>query len=152
MCRMGIQALWLDRNDERDRMTDDPAQTASALVRQANDEWLRGAGPEVVNDLASRAIAADPANRGAWHLWAISESSPRERVARWRQVVERFPQDELARANLADNAASLAGAEHDEDALALAIATYEELFASAEKPGQRDAVGRALETLRAWRW
>jgi hypothetical protein len=132
-------------------MIDDLPTDADSLVRLASDHWLRGSGPEVVNDLATRAIAADPDNRAAWHLWAISESSPRERVARWKQVVERFPRDDLARANLADNAASLAGAEHAEEALALAIATYEELFASAETPEQRDAVGRALETLRAWK-
>lgn len=132
-------------------MTDGLPTDAPGLVRLASDHWLNGSGPEVVHELASRAIAADPDNRGAWHLWAISESSPRERVARWRQVVERFPQDDLARANLADNAASLAGAEQDAEALALAIATYEELLASAETTEQREAVGRALETLRAWR-
>lgn len=134
-----------------DSLPADLPSDAASLVRLANDYWLKGAGPEVVNELASRAIAADPANRAAWHLWAISESSPRERVARWRQVVERFPQDDLARANLADNAASLAGAEQDAEALALAISTYEELLATAGTPEQRDAVGRALETLRGWK-
>lgn len=104
----------------------------------------------MVHDLASRAIAADPANRGAWHLWAISESSPRERVSRWRQVVDRFPTDQLARASLADNAASLAGAEMDGEALELAIATYEQLLACAETPEQQACVGRALEILKGW--
>jgi len=101
--------------------------------------------------VTSRAIAADPANRGAWHLWALTESSPRERVQRWSQVVARFPADQLAAANLADNAASLAGAEHDPVALGLAIETYEGLLARAENPAQRSALETALRTLRGWR-
>src|SRR5690349_14842034 len=78
---------------------------AQALVRLANAYWLEGRGAEVVSELASRAISLDPANRGAWHLWALGEPDPRARVSRWRQVTERFPADQLARANLADNAA-----------------------------------------------
>jgi len=124
---------------------------ARALVVLASAYWLSGRGPEVVGDLASRAIAADPANRGAWHLWALTEGSPRERTRRWRQVTQRFPEDDLARANLADNAASLAGAEHDTEALALAIHTYEELLARTAVPAQRAALEGALKTLRAWR-
>lgn len=124
---------------------------ARALVILANAYWLGGRGPEVVEELAGRAIAADPANRGAWHLWALSESDPRQRVARWRQVTARFPDDHLAHANLADNAASLAGAEHDTDALVVAIATYEWLLERVEHPDQRDALEHALLTLRAWK-
>jgi len=78
---------------------------AKALIALANHYWLIGAGPEAVGDLASRAIAAEPDNRAGWHLWALAESNPRERVARWQQVSTRFPQDLLAKANLADNAA-----------------------------------------------
>jgi hypothetical protein len=66
-------------------------------------------------------------------------------------VAERFPEDELAKANLADNAASLAGAEHDREALALAIETYESLLATATRPDQREALERAIGTLRGWR-
>jgi hypothetical protein len=124
---------------------------ARALVILANAYWLGGRGPEVVGDLASRAIAADPANRGAWHLWALSEGDPRQRTARWGQVVARFPEDQLAQANLADNAASLAGAEHDADALLLAITTYERLLERADQPAQREALEHALLTLRAWK-
>ena len=124
---------------------------ARALVILANAYWLSGRGPEVVGDLASRAIAADPANRGAWHLWALTESSPRQRTARWQQVVARFPDDQLAQANLADNAAALAGAEHDTDALVLAIATYERLLEQATHPEQQNALEEALMTLRAWK-
>ncbi len=124
---------------------------ARALVILANAYWLTGRGPEVVGELASRAIAADPSTRGAWHLWALSESNPRARTERWRQVTERFPEDELARATLADNAASLAGAEHDAGALALAIATYESLLPTATHPGQRDALERAITTLKGWK-
>jgi hypothetical protein len=125
---------------------------AKALVALANHYWLIGAGPEAVGDLASRAIASDPDNRAAWHLWALAESDPRQRVARWQQVTQRFPLDQLAKANLADNAASLAGAEHDYDAVDLAIATYEELLALAERPEQRSALEKAITTLKGWKF
>lgn len=124
---------------------------ADALVRLASAYWLAGRGPDVVGDLASRAIAARPDHRGAWHLWALTESDPRGRVARWQQVVARFPTDDLARANLADNAASLAGAEHDPEALALAIEMFEALEETATEPRQREALANALRTLRAWK-
>lgn len=123
---------------------------AGALVALANAYWLHGRGGDVVGHLAARAIASDPANRGAWHLWALSESDIRARVARWLQVTERFPADELAKAILADNATSLAGAESDREALALAIRTYEALQQRAIVPAQRDALDRALTTLRGW--
>lgn len=125
---------------------------ARALVILASAYWLHGRGPQVVGDLASRAIAADPANRGAWHLWALTESEPRARVRRWEQVAARFPEDQLAAANLADNAASLASAEHDPVALGLAIETYEKLLARAEHPQQRASLETALKTLRQWRF
>ena len=125
---------------------------AKALVALANHYWLIGTGPEPVADLASRAIAVDPDNRAAWHLWALAESDPRQRVARWQQVTQRFPLDLLAKANLADNAASLAGAEHDYDAVDLAIATYQELLAVAEKPEQRAALEKAIATLKGWKF
>jgi hypothetical protein len=125
---------------------------ARALVILANAYWLAGRGPDVVGELASRALAADPGNRGAWHLWALSESDPRARTARWQQVVARFHDDDLARANLADNAASLAGAEHDYEALDLAIATYEELWARSPNAEQRAALEKALTSLRGWKF
>ncbi len=125
---------------------------AKAIVALANHYWLIGAGPEAVGDLASRAIAADPDNRAAWHLWALSESNPRERVSRWQQVSTRFPQDDLAKANLADNAASLAGAEHDYDAVDLAIVTYESLLATAQHSDQRAALDKAIRTLKGWKF
>jgi len=124
---------------------------ARALVILANAYWLTGRGPDVVAELASRAIAADATNRGGWHLWALSESDPRQRVVRWQQVVTRFPSDDLARAALADNAASLAGAEHDLEALDLAIETYEHLLASAQSPSQVNAINAALTALRGWK-
>jgi hypothetical protein len=124
---------------------------ARALVILANAYWLTGRGPDVVAELASRAIAADATNRGGWHLWALSESDPRQRLMRWQQVVTRFPSDDLARAALADNAASLAGAEHDLDALDLAIETYEHLLASAQSPAQVSAINAALAALRGWK-
>ncbi|HEX5576719.1 MAG TPA: hypothetical protein VFX40_00020 [Gemmatimonadaceae bacterium] len=125
---------------------------ARKLIALANAYWLTGRGPEAVGELASRAIAADPENRAGWHLWALSESNPRDRLARWQQVSERFPQDDLARANVADNAAALAGAEHDYDALDLAIATYEQLLATAQQRDQRDALDAAIRNLKGWKF
>lgn len=133
-----------------ERVVAERPDDAPALVGLANAYWLTGRG-DVVGDLASRAIAADPANRAGWHLWALSESNPRRRTERWEQIVRRFPDDELARATLADNAASLAGAEHDPVALALAIEQYEALLRSATRADQRAALETALRTLRGWR-
>ena len=127
-------------------------EDARALVALANHYWLIGAGPEAVGDLASRAIASDPDNRAAWHLWALSESDPRARVTRWQQVTARFPLDDLAKANLADNAAALAGAEHDYMAVDLAIETYESLLATAQQPDQRSALEKAIKTLKGWKF
>lgn len=124
---------------------------ASALVRLANAYWLSGRGPDAVQELANRALAVDPANRGAWHLWALSEATLRDRVDRWRHVVERFPQDELAQANLADNAASLASTEGDRAALQIAIRTYKGLLRTASRTEQRVALERAVATLEQWR-
>ena len=123
-----------------------------ALVRLANCYWLLGAGPQPVAELASRAIAADPQDRAAWHLWALADELPRGRVGRWQQVVTRFPEDDLALANVADNAASVAGAEHDYEMVDVAIAAYETLRSRAKRDEERAAVDRALETLRAWRF
>jgi len=122
-----------------------------ALVVLGNAYWLHGRGPDVVGDLASRAIAADPTHRGAWHLWALTEADPRQRMLRWQQVTRRFPEDDLAKALLADNAASLAGAEHDDEALVLAVATYEDLLTRATRPEQRAALERAVTTLKNWK-
>jgi hypothetical protein len=134
-----------------ERVVAERPDDARALVILANAYWLSGRGPDVVGELATRAIAADATNRGAWHLWALTEANPRQRTQRWQQVTKRFPDDQLAKALLADNAASLAGAEHDDEALVLAITTYEELLASAEHPQQRAALERALTTLRGWK-
>lgn len=133
-----------------ERVVDLRPNDARALVALANAYWLHGRGGDVVGELASRAIAADPDQRAAWHLWALSESDPRARVARWQQVTDRFHDDDLARALLADNAASLAGAESDEHALALAIRTYEDLLSRAVRTEQRDALAKALATLKNW--
>ena len=124
---------------------------ARSLIVLGNAYWLHGRGPDVVGDLATRALAADPANRGAWHLWALTEADPRQRMLRWQQVTVRFPEDDLARALFADAAASVAGAEHDDEALVLAISAYEQLLERAEHPEQRTALDGALTTLRAWK-
>lgn len=123
---------------------------ARALVILANSYWLTGRGPEATGELAARALAADPLNRGAWHLWALTEGVPRERMMRWKQVVERFPEDDLARASLADNATGLASGERDREALQLAIRSYEALRRKATDAAERAAVERALATLRSW--
>ncbi|MEX1186398.1 MAG: hypothetical protein WD553_04300 [Gemmatimonadaceae bacterium] len=125
---------------------------ARALVILANAYWLSGRGPDVVGELATRAIAADATNRGAWHLWALAEGNPRERTSRWKQVSARFPDDLLARANLADNAAALAGAEQDYEALDLAIDSYEELLERSKIPEQRAALEKAIATLKGWKF
>jgi hypothetical protein len=136
-----------------------------ALVVLASAYWLTGRGPDVAGELASRALSADPSNRGAWHLWAITESEPRLRMDRWLQVTRRFPADELARANLADGAASVASAENDPVALSIAIEAFEALLQLQDDTGtgggvgggggglpeQRAAVEKALQTLRGWR-
>ena len=123
---------------------------ARALVILANAYWLTGRGAEATGELAARALAADSENRGAWHLWALTEGVPRERMMRWKQVVERFPEDDLARASLADNAAGLASGERDREALQIAIRSYEVLRRKATDPEQRAAVDGALKTLRSW--
>lgn len=133
-----------------ERVVDEQPTNARALVILANAYWLSGRGPEVVGVLADRAIAADATNRGAWHMWALTEGNQRDRTIRWLQVTERFPEDQLAKAALADNAASLASAEHDKEAMALAIRTYEELLALATSEPQKRALETALTTLRKW--
>lgn len=122
-------------------------QDAQAMVVLANAYWLTGRGAEVVGALARRAKEADSRNRGAWHLWALAEPDLRLRVDRWLAVTRQFPQDQLARAALADNAASLAGAEDDPAALDLAIASYESLLTEASNPEQRAALQRTLDAL-----
>jgi len=123
---------------------------AQAMVILANAYWLTGRGADLVGALATRAMAADAGNRGAWHLWALSESNPRARMERWGQVAERFPADQLARAALADNAAGLAGAEHDPLALDLAVRTYEGLWAEASRDEERRALEETIAKLKGW--
>jgi tetratricopeptide (TPR) repeat protein len=135
-----------------EKIVDASPDDARAIVILANAYWLAGRGPDVVGELATRAIAADPTNRGAWHLWALTEANPRQRTTRWKQVSDRFPEDDLARASLADNAASLAGAERDYQALDLAIETYEELWARSPRAEQREALEKALASLRGWKF
>jgi len=134
-----------------ERVVEREPENAPALVALANAYWLTGRGPDVVGGIASRALAADPENRAAWHLWALTEPSPRGRMNRWHQVTQRFPEDKLAHAALADNAASVAGAENDTVALKLAIGTYEMLLAGATSAQERTALSDALTTLKKWR-
>jgi hypothetical protein len=133
-------------------VVDAQPQNARALVILANAYWLLGAGPEAVEGLASRAISADAGNRGAWHLWALAEAEPRRRTMRWQQVYERFPTDDLALACVADNAASVAGAEQDYEMLDLAIEAYQALLDRTPDAAQREAVETALRALRGWRF
>jgi hypothetical protein len=132
-------------------VTERSPNDAQALVVLANAYWLTGRGPETVGRLAQRAREIDPENRGAWHLYALSESEPRARMERWREVTTRFPSDQLARAALADNAASVAGAEHDPVALGVAIATYESLLSEAKDAPQKKALKETIATLRKWK-
>jgi len=134
-----------------ERIVEARPDQAQPMVVLANAYWLTGRGADVVGALAERAKGVDAANRGAWHLWALAESNPRARVARWQEVAERFPADQLARAALADNAASLAGAEHDPLALDLAVRTYEGLWAEASRDAERRALEETIEKLRGWK-
>ena len=134
-----------------ERITADSLNDAQAFVILANAYWLAGRGPAHVEQLANRAKSIDPANRGAWHLWALAESDLRKRVDRWRTVAQRFPADQLARAALADNATSLANDEDDPVALELAIDTYESLLKEATHTSQRIALEQSLATLRKGR-
>jgi hypothetical protein len=144
-----------DRNEVMipvyEHITSQRPNDAKALVALANAYWLTGRGPDVVGELAERAKKSDPRNRAAWHLWALAESDIRKRVERWTTVSKQFPEDQLARAALADNAAGLAGAEHDPLALDLAVKTYEGLWAEASTPTQRRALEQTLETLKGWK-
>lgn len=135
-----------------ERVVEREPDNAAVLVALANAYWLTGRGPDVVGGLASRALAADPSNRAAWHLWALTEPSPRGRMTRWHQITTRFPDDKLAHAALADNATSVADAEHDAVALKLAIGTYEMLLADATSDQERVALSDALSTLRKWKY
>ena len=134
-----------------ERVVEREPENAAVLVALANAYWLTGRGPDVVGEIAARAMAADPANRGAWHLWALTEPAPRGRTQRWHQVTTRFPDDKLAHAALADNAASVASAENDPVAMKLAIGTYEMLLATATSDEERSALGSALGTLKQWK-
>ena len=133
-----------------ERVVEREPENAAALVALANAYWLTGRGPDVVGTLASRALTADPSNRAAWHLWALTEPSPRGRMTRWHQVATRFPEDKLAHAALADNATSVASAENDPVALKLAVGTFEMLLAGATDAAERNALASALGTLRKW--
>lgn len=135
-----------------ERVVEREPENAEALVALANAYWLTGRGPDVVGEIAGRALAADPANRAAWHLWALTESSPRSRMLRWQQVTQRFPEDKLAHAALADNATSVASAENDPVALKLAVGTYEMLLATASEAREREALASALTTLKNWKF
>jgi tetratricopeptide (TPR) repeat protein len=135
-----------------ERIVAEQPNNPRALVILANAYWLSGRGPEIVGELASRALAADPENRGAWHMWALTESNQRDRTIRWLQVTQRFPEDQLAKAALADNAASLAASEHDREALDLAIGAYEDLWANSPTDQQRAALETALSTLRNYKF
>lgn len=129
-----------------------PPGDAQAMVVLANAYWLTGRGPNAVEQLATRAKQIDPENRGAWHLWALTQSSVRKRVERWLEVTKKFPADQLARAALADNATSLANDEQDPVALKLAISTYESLLAESPGTAQRLAIEESLKALRNFRF
>jgi hypothetical protein len=134
-----------------ERIVDASPGEAQPMVVLANAYWLTGRGADVVGQLAERARTVDDGNRGAWHLWALAESDPRARMERWRAVTQRFPADQLARAALADNAASVAGAEHDPRALDLAVETYEGLWAEASRDEERRALEETIAKLKGWK-
>jgi len=134
-----------------ERIVEASPMEAQPMVVLANAYWLTGRGADVVGQLAERAKSVDDGNRGAWHLWALAEPNPRGRMERWRAVTERFPADQLARAALADNAASVAGAEHDPLALELAVQTFEGLWAEASRDEERQALEETIAKLKGWK-
>jgi hypothetical protein len=134
-----------------ERIVETSPAEAQPMVVLANAYWLTGRGADVVGRLAERAKQVDDGNRGAWHLWALAESDPRARMERWRAVTDRFPADQLARAALADNAASVAGAEHDPLALDLAVQTFEGLWAEASRDEERRALEETIAKLKGWK-
>jgi hypothetical protein len=134
-----------------ERIVADSPADAQSMVVLANAYWLAGRGPAYVEELANRARSIDPANRGAWHLWALAESNLRKRVDRWHAVSTQFPADQLARAALADNATSLAHEEDDPVALRLAIDTYESLLKESTHTAQRIALEQSIATLKKQR-
>ena len=134
-----------------ERIVEASPMEAQPMVVLANAYWLTGRGADVVGQLAERAKSVDDGNRGAWHLWALAEPDPRARMERWRAVTERFPADQLARAALADNAASVAGAEHDPLALELAVQTFEGLWAEASRDEERQALEETIAKLKGWK-
>ena len=133
-----------------ERVVEQRPDDAQSIVILANAYWLTGRGADIVGALATRAISADSSNRGAWHLWALAESDPRARMERWRKVTVNFPGDQLARAAMADNAASVAGAEHDPLALDLAVSTFEGLWAEASRDEERRALEETIAKLKGW--
>ena len=134
-----------------ERIVEASPTEAQPMVVLANAYWLTGRGVDVVGELAERARQVDPGNRGAWHLWALAQPDPRARMERWQEVADRFPADQLARAALADNAASVAGAEHDPLALDLAVRTYEGLWAEASRDEERQALEESITKLKGWK-
>ena len=134
-----------------ERLVEASPMEAQPMVVLANAYWLTGRGADVVGQLAERAKSVDDRNRGAWHLWALAEPDPRARMERWRAVTEHFPADQLARAALADNAASVAGAEHDPLALELAVRTFEGLWAEASRDEERQALEETIAKLKGWK-
>ena len=135
---VGTAALAEERLPRADAALIDGGPTARTSVETLRVLRARGFdGPMVV-------ITAAP-DDAALRETAIFLGA---RVDRWREVAHRFPQDQLARAALADNAASLAGAEDDPAALDLAIVTYESLLAEAIRPEQRFALESTIKALR----
>ena len=87
-----------------ERIVQDQPKNARAMVILANAYWLSGRGPEIVGDLAARALGVDPENRGAWHMWrspkAIRVIAPRggcrSRIAS-RPISSRRPRSQTTR-------------------------------------------------------
>ena len=134
-----------------ERIVEASPDGGTADGRAANAYWLTGRGADVVGELAERAKHVDAANRGAWHLWALAQSDPRARMERWRGRDRRFPADQLARAALADNAASVAGAEHDPLALDLARADLRGAVGRGEPRRGAQALEESITKLKGWK-
>src|SRR6478672_1171694 len=118
-----------------------------ALSRAADPDALLAAAapyrdlPEVVIPVYERVVAVRTQDAQAMVVLANAYWL----TGRGADVV-----DQLARAALADNAASVAGAEHDPLALDLAVRTYEGLWAEASRDEERRALEETITKLKGW--
>jgi hypothetical protein len=122
---------------------------AQPMVVLANAYWLSGRGAEVVGQLAERAKSVDD---GTAAPGTCGRSPSPTRAANGAMACgdAALPGRPARAAALADNAASVAGAEHDPLALDLAVQTFESLWAEASRDEERRALEETIAKLKGW--